>query len=120
VQDVAGGTVFDVTVPPGAYDAGTRTGWKVLRSGWQYRNRTGLQGLIKLTVKRYSASGLLTVSAIGKRGDFPVSAGQLPLRFTIVVEGPIGDDGQCGEATFISPTVPRCVLSASGTTLKCR
>jgi hypothetical protein len=120
VQDAAGGTVFDVTVPAGAYDAGTRSGWKVLGSGWQYRNGAGLQGLTKLTVKRASASGLLTVSAKAKNGAFPVTAGQLPVRFTIVVEGPIGDDGQCGDATFISPAAPRCTLSGTGTTLKCR
>jgi len=119
VQDAGGATVFDVTVPAGLYDAGTATGWKVLGSGWQYRNRAGLQGLTKLTVKP-AASGLLTVSAIARDGSFAVTAGQLPLRFTIVVEGPFGENGQCGEATFISPTVPRCVLSASGTTLKCR
>ena len=119
VQDAVSGTVFDVTVPAGAYDAGTRTGWKVLGSGWQYRNALGLQGLTKLTVKR-AASGLLTISAIAKNGAFPVAVGQLPLRFTIVVEGPIGENGQCGEATFLSPTLPRCVLSATGNTLKCR
>ena len=77
MQDAVSGTVLDVTVPPGAYNAGTRTGWKVLGSGWQYRNALGLQGLTKLTVKR-AASGLLTVSAIAKNGSFPVAVGQLP------------------------------------------
>jgi hypothetical protein len=120
VQDAGGGAVFDVAVPAGAYDAGSGIGWKTLGSGWQYRHRTGLQGLTKLTVKRASASGLLTVSASGKNGSFPVAAGQLPVRFTIVVEGAIGENGQCGEATFTSPAAPRCVLSATGSTLKCR
>ena len=49
-----------------------------------------------------------------------MAVGQLPLRFTMVVEGPIGEHGQCGEATFVGPTLSRCVLSATGTTLKCR
>ena len=121
IEDALDGTVLDVTVPPGAYDAGTGIGWKTSNSGWQYRNRVGLQGVTKLSVKRKTTTpGVLTFSATGKNGAFPVTAAQVPLRFTLVVEGALGLHGQCGEATFGGPAVSSCTLSSSGTTLKCR
>jgi hypothetical protein len=52
VQDVLGGTVLDVSVPPGPYLVGLGSGWKTTGSGWQYRNRPGLQGITKIAVRR--------------------------------------------------------------------
>jgi hypothetical protein len=118
IEDAVGGTVLDVSVPTGAYDPVTRVGWSTTGSGWQYRNRLGLQGLTKLVVKRKAGTpGVLTFGATGKNGTFPVTPGQLPLRFTVVVEGPLGVHGQCGQASFV---LSGCTLNATGTTLKCR
>jgi hypothetical protein len=121
IEDALDGTVLDVTVPPGAYDVGTGIGWKTAKSGWQYRNRVGLQGITKLSVKRKAATpGVLSFSATGKNGSFPVTPIQVPVRFTLVVEGALGIHGQCGEASFGGPAVSSCTLTSSGTTLKCR
>ena len=73
-------------------------------SGWQYRNRAGLQGVTKMAIRRAGSNpGLLTVSVTGKNGSFPVTPSQVPPRFTIVVEGTLGLHGQCGEAVFGGP-----------------
>src|SRR5262249_41872109 len=121
VQDVLGGTVLDVSVPPGPYLVGLGSGWKVTGSGWQYRNRTGLQGVTKIAVRRAGSNpGLLTVSVNGKNGSFPVTPSQVPPRFTIVVEGTLGLHGQCGEAVFGGPTLSSCSLSSTLVTLRCK
>jgi len=78
----------------------------VTGSGWQYRNRAGLQGVTKMAIRRAGSNpGLLTVSVTGKNGSFPVTPSQVPPRFTIVVEGTLGLHGQCGEAVFGGPTL---------------
>jgi hypothetical protein len=121
VQDVLGGAVLDVSVPPGPYVPTTGAGWKTTGSGWQYRSRTGLQGITKIALRRAGANpGLLTFAVSGKNGTFPVTAAQLPVRFTLVVEGTLGAHGQCGEAAFGGPALSSCKLNSSGVTLKCR
>ena len=90
-------------------------------SGWQYRNRAGLQGVTKMAIRRAGSNpGLLTVSVTGKNGSFPVTPSQVPPRFTIVVEGTLGLHGRCGEAVFGGPTLSSCTLSSTLVTLKCK
>lgn len=121
IEDALGGTVLDVAVPPGLYDPLTRAGWKVSSGGWQYRSSSGLQGLTKLVVSRKpTAPGVVSFTGTGKGATIAVAPGQLPLGFTVVVEGTLGVHGQCGAASFADPIVSRCKFASSGATLKCR
>jgi hypothetical protein len=119
IEDALGGTVLDVAIPPGVYDPVTGIGWKASSGGWHYRDRTGLQGLIKVSVKRKPATpGVVSFSGAGRDASLSVTPAQLPLAVTVGVEGTLGVDGQCGEVGFDGPVV--CVFSSAGATLKCR
>ena len=121
IEDAVGAAVLDVSVPPGAYDPVSGIGWRTAKSGWQYRHRTGLQGLTRLTVKQKASSpGLLTISASGKNAVLAIGPAQVPPRFTLVVEGTLGVHGQCGQASFAGPVTSSCTFSTSGVTLRCR
>jgi hypothetical protein len=121
IEDGLSATVLDVFVPPGAFDAVTGIGWRVSNGGWQYRNGTGLQGITKLTVRRKPTSpGFVVFSVTGRNGIFPITPAGIPPTFTLIVEGPLGLHGQCGEASFAGPVTSSCTFSPTGSTLRCR
>jgi cysteine-rich repeat protein len=119
------GTVLDATIPGGAFDLLTKTGWKVNKAGttWTYRNGLGgILGIFRVTVKIVNeTSGLIEFSVSGKNGSYPVPPANLPLRATLVIDAPLATTGQCGEARFPGPSpTPTCNFSVSGKTLTCK
>jgi hypothetical protein len=118
-------TVVDTTVPPGAYDAPSRTGWKTAGSGrsWSYRGPgTATAGLQRITIKTGKAPGALKVKVKGKAGTYAVGAADLPVAATIVLDPPTAEGGQCIAVAFPAapPARPSCVLAATGATLRCK
>jgi hypothetical protein len=126
VTDSLGNTPIDVTVPAGAYNAGTKTGWKVNGTGtaWTFKTaNTGLiNGIIKAQLRAIpSTPGKYKFAVKGKDGTYPVSTTNLPLTGTIVIDPPYATTGQCGEATFpaVYPAKPSC-SQVAGKTIKCK
>jgi hypothetical protein len=126
ISDSMGNIPVDVTVPGGAYDAGTRTGWKVNGAGtaWTFRtpNTVLANGIIKAQVRAIpSTPGKYKVGVKGKDGNYPVNPANLPLVGTVVIDVPLAATGQCGDATFTAtpPARPSCTQIA-GKTIKCK
>ena len=111
--------VLDALVPPGAFDRGTKIGWKVNKSVTQWTfvgPKTGaVGGLTKVVLKDKSAKtpGVVTFSITGKAGSF--AAGP-HVRADVLLPA----SGACFEAAFPAtpPAAPSCVLKK--TTLKCK
>ena len=124
ITDATSQTVIDAVIPGGAYYYATRTGWKVNRSQttWTYRNGLGgIQGLVKVTVKRsVSSPGIVSFATNGRNGTYPVAPNGLPLAATFVVDSPTAQTGQCGEATFPGSPGPACHLNGLGNTITCK
>ncbi len=115
-----GGTLVDVTLPGLAW-TGT-VGWRVNAAGntftWTDKTTTPPGGITRFKVKQVAATpGLVQVRAKGL-GSYSVTVGDLPLRFTAVLDPPTAETGQCGEATFPGPLPPSCVLVAAKLTCK--
>lgn len=117
----AAGPVLDATIPGGAFDAGTSTGWKTNAAGtaWSYRNGSGgVLGLVKVVVKTVPKTpGLVKFVVGGKNGSYPVTAATLPVTATLVLDAPTATTGQCGTARWDQTS---CVFASSGATLRCR
>ncbi|MCW5893446.1 MAG: hypothetical protein KIT14_23270 [bacterium] len=108
----AAGTVADVALPGGAYDAGTKTGWKVKGGGtaWTFSSKAGVAGITKVAVKKLPVpAGRVKVKVTGKKGAFVAGAGDLPLRATFSLDAA----GQCGTSAFAS-----CALA--GPNVRCK
>jgi hypothetical protein len=57
-------------------------------------------------------------SVTGKDGSYPVTAGQLPVMATIVLDPPYAATNQCGEVVFTAPSAS-CTYAANGV-VKCK
>ncbi len=126
ITDSLGVTSVDVTIPGGAFDPGTKTGWKVNGAGtaWTYKGPgTGTNGIQKAQLKAIASTpGKYKFSVKGKNGTYPVNGAALPVTGTIVIDTPIASTGQCGEATFPAtpPAKPSCAEVSGGKTIKCK
>jgi parallel beta-helix repeat protein len=106
VQDANGARALDVLVPPGAYSAATRQGWKVSPDGrrWRYTSRaTGAPGgITSVAVQDLSSKvpGLIRFTVKGARGSYAVDQGALPIEGLLVLDPPTAATGQCAAATF--------------------
>ena len=106
----ASATLLDVTVPGGAYDKLTKTGWKVKRTTWTWQG--ALSGLTKVKlVGKTPGTVKLTVTVRG--AAFPPSTA-LPLRARLVVDGAAG---RCGETAF---TAAGCVAQTTKGKVTCK
>jgi cysteine-rich repeat protein len=120
-----GAILFDVTIPPGAYDATTKSGWVTngANTAWTYKSPgTSTQGIQKVQIKLDpTASGAIKFTVKGKNGVYPVVATDLPVMATLVLDVPTAAGGQCVELRFpaVPPTSPSCTL-IKGATLKCK
>ncbi len=117
----AAGTVLDATIPGGAFDPATKTGWKTTGAGtaWSYRNGSGgVLGIVKVIVKTVPKTpGLVKFDVGGKNGRYPVTSSQLPVTATLVLDAPTATTGQCGAAIWDQTS---CIFASSGATLRCR
>jgi hypothetical protein len=117
--------LLDVTIPPGAYDEGTKTGWKISASGsaWTYKGPgTTTQGIQKFAVKRrLSVPDAIKFAVKGKHASLTIIAPDVPVTARLFLDVPTGADGRCTVLRFPGPaaTNPTCDLGG-GPTLKCK
>jgi hypothetical protein len=112
----ANGVVADVAIPPGAYDTVTRTGWKAnaAATSFTFLSRTGVSGIVKVTVKKIASTpGLTKFGVTGKKGTFATVPETLPLSATFTLDA----NGQCGTADFSGPSQS---CRSNGATIKCK
>ena len=121
LEDASGARPLDVLIPPGAYSAATRSGWKVSPDGrrWRYVNRAAdapgnVTSVVVQDLSRQTP-GLVRFTVKGARGTYAVDTAQLPLTALFVADPPTAETGQCGVAAF-APAACR----ASGGTVACR
>ncbi|HLK13067.1 MAG TPA: hypothetical protein VKW76_16950 [Candidatus Binatia bacterium] len=120
------GNVLDVTVPPGAFDSATGVGWKAntSASNFLYLDPAGLQGITKVHLRlRRETPGEVKFVVVAKNATFnagfPIAPAQLPLTGLLVLDPPLGANGQCAEATFPGPApAPSC--TASTASVRCK
>jgi hypothetical protein len=127
VTDSTGLTPIDLTVPPGAYDTVTKTGWKTngASTAWTFKttNTTLVGGITKAQLKAVpSVPGKYKFAFKGKNGSFAVDTANLPLVGTVVIDVPYATTGQCGEASFPAapPAKPSCSIAGAGSVVKCK
>lgn len=106
VADASGARALDVLVPPGAYSAATRQGWRVSPDGrrWRYTSRAASPpgGITSVVVQDLSKKtpGLVRFTVKGARGSYAVDQSALPLEALLVLDPPTAATGQCAAATF--------------------
>lgn len=114
VDDGAGHVLADFSIPGGAFDAVTRTGWVATSKAWTYKPAkvpAGAAGIAKATVKKLGA-GLFGVTMTTKASSLgtAVPAGSR-LDLAIVLESA---GGACATAT------PPCDWDGLGRAVRCR
>ncbi|MFN8602571.1 MAG: hypothetical protein U0842_19080 [Candidatus Binatia bacterium] len=121
VLDEVGGLPLDVTIPGGAFDKGTKIGWKVNGTGTSatYVNASAspIQGITGVSVRKTKTPGQVKFTVRGKKSAYPVSVGDLPLNVTLVLDPPLAETGQCVATTFAPAS---CKFSVSGATATCK
>jgi hypothetical protein len=129
MQDAQQNTPLDATIPGGAYDSVTKSGWKVhtFPTGLtaQYKNAGTvvplINGLKKLKFVLKSGLGITKFSAAGKGGSYPVGPLGSPIKVTLIADPPISETGQCCEMFFPGPPpAPSCTFLGGGATLRCK
>lgn len=120
-------TVFDVSVPPGAWNPLTRVGW--MSSGgtvtgpatrWRFADGSdAVVGVDKAYVRLGGVSPTSTTLKVlvESRGNSFAIAPELPVKVAVVVDTPVATAGQCGEMTL---TWDHCRLRNRGHKLSCR
>ncbi len=103
-------TLLDATVPSGAYDKPTKTGWKVKGTTWTWQGTIAGLTKVKLVGK---TPGTLKITVTAKGAAFPTTPA-LPLRGRLVVDGAAG---RCGETAF---TTSECVAQAGKGKVTCK
>jgi hypothetical protein len=93
LEDGAGAPLLDAIVPGGAFDRGTKTGWKSTATSWTWLG--ALDGLVKVKLLGRTR-GVLKVVVIGRAASL-APAPALPLRARVVLDGA---SGRCGETQF--------------------
>jgi uncharacterized delta-60 repeat protein len=120
VEDGSGALLFDVAVPPGVFDAATRTGWtaNATRGTYTFRSPIAVGGLVNRVRLRTSGSGTVKVQVAGRHGDYARLPLGVPLKATVVVDPFAAVAGSCGEVRFVAPAA--CRLDEDENKLVCR
>ena len=110
----ANGTVFDATLPAGAYTKATRTGWKVDRKGtkWTFTapRGSGPAGIVRTQLQL--KDGILKVTVAGALGAYAATP---PLSVGATLPG----DGTClGTAFDVGEQA--CAVKNKGKTIACK
>jgi len=112
--------VLDATIPGGAFDPATQTGWKAKKNGsFTYHNgQGGIPGIVKVALKASSKTpGLVQFAVAGKAGSYAVDPARLPRQATLILDAA----GQCGDAGFAGPPpAPVCVYKAKRAKVQCK
>jgi uncharacterized delta-60 repeat protein len=122
IEDASGHDVLDVTVPPGAFQAGVG-GWEVnaRRTLFKFRSPTPVAGWVnkvKMT-RRLSQPGRYEFKVTGNAAAFAGTPPTMPLKGILGIDPPNAASGICGEATFPGPE-PICAFDLSLGVLDCR
>lgn len=125
VEDASGTPIFDVAVPPGAYDPSTRAGWKANKAltTFTYRTRESVDGVVdQVRLSRpTNRPTLVKFRVVGRKGGYAQLPVELPLGATIVLDAPTAATGECGETGFLLPPAkPACAFNGNGSTLNCK
>ena len=108
------GEVVDLTIPGGAFDPATKTGWKAKDGSFKYHGDTVKVSLAASTKR----PGLVKFKVAGKGGSYVVDPAHLPRQATLILDGAAG---QCGEAGFAGPApAPVCVYKAKRGKVQCK
>ncbi len=114
-----GASLLDVTIPAGAYDVLTGTGWKsnAANTTWSFRAPgSSTQGIQKVRIKLNPAvPGGVKIAVKGRNGAYAAIASDAPVIATLVLDEPTAPNGQCVNMMFSS-----CSLSPEGATLRCK
>jgi hypothetical protein len=122
LTDALGGTLTDVTVPPGPKDA-SGTGWVAHPTAWTWKSTTGLDGIRLVKVKILgSGPGQIGFKVVAKNANLPLTGADLPLTATLVLDPPQATTGRCGDARFPGPAgvAPACAIDAAARRVRCR
>jgi hypothetical protein len=126
LQKQDGSSVFDATLPPGAYDVVQKVGWKTngTTTKFTYKNAGApvalIDGINKTSVALSAKTpGLVKWSTGGKTGTYgPITGADLPLKATLILDvPPHSATSQCGETNF---ALGNCALVAGGGTVFCQ
>jgi len=122
--DGLGAISVDVTLPPGAIDPVTKSGWKDKSSGraWRYRGGpTPIGGIQRVIVKADpNDAGVVRFVVLGRNGTYG-SPGSSPVTLSLGFRGPGGAPGQCPQILYGEDGVgPRCQYTNAGTRFVCR
>jgi hypothetical protein len=118
----SGGSLIDVTVPPGIKDA-SGTGWVAHPTAWTWRSPAGLEGVRIVKVKILgSGPGQIAFKVVAKNASLPLTGADLPLTATIVFDPPQAMTGRCGDLRFPGPagTAPACEIDPAVTRVRCK
>jgi hypothetical protein len=119
LETVSGGGT-NVTVPPGARDPDSKTGWKANKAltSWTYTSKTGIGSLAitEVTVKTSRKKpGVVKIGVRGKGAALGLTPADLPLAATVKLD----PSGQCGTATFTGPDAA-CKFNKKQTEVTCK
>ena len=129
VVDPLGATIFDRRIPPGAPAAKGAPGWTLNSKGtqWTYKDTTGSAtgGITKVVVTNSTskAPGLYKFSVAGKKANFQVGSGAVPVElFVVLGDSTLDSAGQCATVAFNSASgpAPRCTFVGGNNVLSCR
>jgi hypothetical protein len=120
-----GTTRLDATVPGGAYNTATKTGWKLSGNGktWTYVNRTAtpLDGISQVVINDKNTTRTprrVKVTIKGKKGTYPVVAADSPIQATVTLgDATAAAQGLCGESAYAAGD---CRFNAPQNKLTCR
>src|SRR3989441_97265 len=113
--------VLDATIPGGAFDPVTRTGWKAKKNGAfsYHKGAGGILGIARVALEPSSKTpGLVRFAVGGKTGSYAVDPAHLPRQATLILDAAAG---QCGDAGFVGPApAPVCVYKAKHAKVQCK
>lgn len=102
IDDAAARVVVDVKVPGGAFNTGTKQGWRVNGAGnsWKWSSKVGIGGITTVTLKQQKSDPTkVKFKVVGKNAGYAAAGSTLPLTVVFAVT----PDGQCGVADFAAP-----------------
>jgi hypothetical protein len=113
VTDSVGTTLVDALVPGGPE-------WNVNPGrAWSYKNKISpVAGINKVTLKS-RLPGEFKFVLSGRDGTYLPPAGSI-VTATLILDPPLADAGQCGEATFTDAGTQACRLLGGGSKLLCK
>lgn len=106
------GALVDVSLPAGAYDRATRTGWRGKANRWTFASASLIGGVFNRATVRTPPKGETIFRLSGRRATVTTHLPELPLSFAVLTDA--GRTETWVRAEFPGPApLPRC--SVAGT-----